>query len=148
MLLVGESGCITIGRDSLVNAGSILRCDGGSISIGSNASIQYYCVVYGAGGCTIGDDCRVSSHVKFLAVNHVFTDPDTPIRAQGVTARGIVLENDVWIGAGAVVLDGVRIGQGSVLGAGSVITKCLPPYSVAVGNPARVIRSRRADANK
>jgi acetyltransferase-like isoleucine patch superfamily enzyme len=133
MLLVGESGCITIGRDSLVNAGSILRCDGGSISIG---------------GCTIGDDCRVSSHVKFLAVNHVFTDPDTPIRAQGVTARGIVLENDVWIGAGAVVLDGVRIGQGSVLGAGSVITKCLPPYSVAVGNPARVIRSRRADANK
>jgi galactoside O-acetyltransferase len=62
---------------------------------------------------------------------------------QGITAEGIVVEDDVWLGSGAIVLDGVHIGRGSVIGAGAVVTEDLPPYSIAVGSPARVVRDRR-----
>lgn len=71
-------------------------------------------------------------------MNHVFADPDTPIRLQGETASGIRIGRDVWIGTSVKVLDGVEIGDGCVVGAGSVVTKSLPPYCVAVGVPAKV----------
>jgi acetyltransferase-like isoleucine patch superfamily enzyme len=73
----------------------------------------------------------------------VFADPDRLIAEQGITARGIVIEDDVWLGGGAVVLDGVRIGRGAVVGAGAVVTQDIPPYAIAVGVPARVVGSRR-----
>jgi acetyltransferase-like isoleucine patch superfamily enzyme len=81
--------------------------------------------------------------VSFHAENHVYTDPDTPIRLQGVTRRGIVVEDDCWIGAGSMILDGVRISRGCVVAAGAVVTRDVPPYSVVAGVPARVIKSRR-----
>ncbi len=81
--------------------------------------------------------------VQILAVNHVYDDPTRPIREQGITAQGIVIEDDVWIGAGAIVLDGVTIGRGSVIGAGAVVADDIPPYSIAVGSPAKPIRDRR-----
>jgi acetyltransferase-like isoleucine patch superfamily enzyme len=141
-LLPVAPGRIAVGQNSLVNSGSILRSDGGVITIGANVSLQYYSVIYGEGGCTIGNDCRISSHVLILAVNHVYEDPDRPIRVQGTRAMGIVIGDDVWIGAGAVILDGVHVGKGSVIGAGAVISKDVPPYSVVVGNPCKIVRRR------
>jgi acetyltransferase-like isoleucine patch superfamily enzyme len=76
-------------------------------------------------------------------MNHVFADPDRPIRLQGETAKGIRIGRDVWLGNGVRVTDGVEIGDGCVIGAGSVVTRSIPPYSIAVGSPARVIRQRR-----
>jgi acetyltransferase-like isoleucine patch superfamily enzyme len=73
----------------------------------------------------------------------VARDPEVPIVDQGITAQGIVIEDDVWLAAGAIVLDGAHVGRGSVVGAGAVVTGDLPPYSVAVGSPAKVIRDRR-----
>jgi acetyltransferase-like isoleucine patch superfamily enzyme len=76
-----------------------------------------------------------------LAVNHVYQDPTRPMVEQGVTAEGIVIEDDVWIGAGAIVTDGVRIGKGAVVAAGAVVTKDVPPHTVVGGVPARVIKA-------
>ena len=72
----------------------------------------------------------------------MFSDPEMLIHEQGMIGLGIKIEDDVWIGAGAIILDGVTIGRGSVIGAGAVVTKNIPPYSVAVGVPARVIKKR------
>jgi acetyltransferase-like isoleucine patch superfamily enzyme len=73
-------------------------------------------------------------------VNHVFDDPDRPFIEQGITAQGIVIEDDVWLGAGVVVTDGVRIGRGAVVAAGAVVTNDVPPHTVVGGVPARIIR--------
>ena len=75
-------------------------------------------------------------------MNHIYDDPKISIRLQGIRANGIKIEDDVWLGVGSTVLDGVTIGKGSVIGAGAVVTKNIPPYSVAVGVPANVIKER------
>ncbi|MDH4137303.1 MAG: acyltransferase, partial [Anaerolineae bacterium] len=98
-----------------------------------------FCVIRGQGGVTIGDKVYLAPLVQILAVNHVFSDPTRPIIEQGITAEGIVIEDNVWIGAGAIITDGVRIGQGAVIGAGSVVTRDVPPHTVAVGAPAQVV---------
>jgi acetyltransferase-like isoleucine patch superfamily enzyme len=113
------------------------------ITIGKDCFIGEFNVVRGQGGVTIGDEVYTGPMVQILAVNHVIDDPQRAIRQQGITARGIVIEDDVWIGAGAVVLDGVTIGRGSVIGAGAVVADDIPPYSVAVGTPARPVKDRR-----
>ncbi|NJM72477.1 MAG: acyltransferase [Scytonema sp. RU_4_4] len=84
----------------------------------------------------------IASHTGIYANNHNFADLTRPMKSQGVTSKGIVIENDCWLGTGVKVLDGVRIGCGSVIGAGAVVTKDIPPYSIAVGVPARVIAQR------
>jgi acetyltransferase-like isoleucine patch superfamily enzyme len=99
-------------------------------------------MIYGTGGLKIGNDVRIATHVVITPAGHVFDKKDIPIRLQGVEMKGIVIEDDVWIGANATILDGVIIGRGCVIGAGSVVTKSLPEYSVAVGVPARVIYKR------
>jgi acetyltransferase-like isoleucine patch superfamily enzyme len=113
------------------------------ISIGKNCFIGEFNVVRGQGGVRIGDDVYTGPMVQMVAVNHVYDDPARPIRQQGITARGIVVEDDVWIGAGAVLLDGATVGRGSVIGAGAVVAGDIPAYSVAVGAPARPVKDRR-----
>jgi len=113
------------------------------ITIGKNCFIGEYNVIRGQGGVTIGNDVYTGPFVQFVAVNHVFSDLDEPIRKQGITAQGIVVEDDVWLGSGATVVDGVTIGRGSVIGAGAVVTQDIPPYSIAIGTPAKPIKNRR-----
>jgi acetyltransferase-like isoleucine patch superfamily enzyme len=114
-----------------------------AITIGKNCFIGEFNVVRGQGGVHIGDGVYTGPMVQIVAVNHVYDDPNRPIREQGITAQGIVIEDDVWIGAGAAVLDGVTIGRGSVIGAGAVVANDIPPYSIAVGTPAKPIKDRR-----
>jgi acetyltransferase-like isoleucine patch superfamily enzyme len=78
-----------------------------------------------------------------VPAGHNFERVDIPIRKQGSLMKGIVIEDDVWIGCGCRILDGVRIGRGSVIGAGSVVNKNVPEYSVVVGVPGRVIKNRK-----
>ncbi|BAT56366.1 transferase hexapeptide repeat protein [Nostoc sp. NIES-3756] len=100
--------------------------------------------IAGPGNIKIGKRCMIAAHSGIYANNHIFTDPILPIKYQGVTCKGIVIEDDCWLGHGVTILDGVTIGKGSVIGAGAVVTKDIPPFSVAVGTPARVIKSRTA----
>lgn len=110
------------------------------IRIGKDSLIGEYSVIRGQGGVTIGDRVYTSPMTQLIAVNHVFDDPQHPFTEQGITAEGIVVEDDVWLGSNVVVTDGVRIGRGSVIAASAVVTRDIPPHSVAAGVPAKVIR--------
>ena len=98
--------------------------------------------VYRKAGLKIGDNVRIAAHVVIIPENHIYERSDLPIRYQGVSSLGVTIGSDVWIGSGAKVLDGVSIGDGCVIGANAVVVKDIPPFSVAVGAPARPIRSR------
>ena len=100
--------------------------------------------IEGPGDIKIGKHCLIAAHSGIYANNHNFADPMEPIKYQGVTRKGIVIEDDCWLGHGVTVLDGVTIGKGSVIGAGAVVNRDIPPFSVAVGIPARVIKNRIA----
>ncbi len=139
-------GGITIGDNSYVMHGSILHVYNfrnlphAFIRIGQDSLIGEYNVLRGQGGIAVGDRVYTGPLVQMLAVDHVYSDPARPIIEQGITAEGIVVEDDVWIGAGAVITDGIRIGRGSVVAAGAVVTKDVPPSTVVGGVPARPIK--------
>ncbi len=137
---------IEIGDNSLVMHGAILHVYNfrnlphAFIRIGKNCLIGERSILRGQGGITIGDRVYTASMVQILAVNHVFGDPDRPFIEQGITAEGIHVEDDVWIGAGAIITDGVRIGNGAVVAAGAVVTEDVPSRTVVGGVPAHVFR--------
>ena len=145
---------ITIGEGSFIMHHSMLHVFNfrdlpqAGIEIGKNCFIGEFNVIRGQGGVKIGNDVYTGPMVKIVAVNHVFSDAHRPIREQGITAQGIVIEDDVWIGAGVTVVDGVTIGRGSIIGAGAVVTTDIPPYSIAIGIPAKPVKDRRADPDK
>ncbi|MBL7076957.1 MAG: acyltransferase [Kiritimatiellae bacterium] len=138
---------IRIGANTFVMQGSILHVynfrelPNAKIEIGSDSLIGESTVIRGQGGVVIGDRVYTSPLVQILAVNHVFDDPEVPFVDQGITAQGIVIEDDVWIGGGAVITDGVRVGKGAVVGAGAVVTRDVPPHTVVAGVPARPVKT-------
>lgn len=137
---------IEIGENSFVMHGAVLHVYNfralphAFIRIGANSLIGELNVLRGQGGITIGNRVYTAPLVQMLAVNHVYSDPARPMVEQGITAEGIVVEDDVWIGAGAIITDGVTIGKGAVVAAGAVVTKNVPPHTVVGGVPARVIK--------
>ncbi|MBW4633846.1 MAG: acyltransferase [Iphinoe sp. HA4291-MV1] len=112
------------------------------IEIGQETFIGPSVCIAGPGDIRIGKRCLIASHSGIYANNHNFADPIKSIKYQGITRKGIVIEDDCWLGHGVTVLDGVTIGQSSVIGAGTVVTKDIPPFSVAMGSPAKVIKTR------
>lgn len=137
-----SAGAISIGRGTAIQPFAFLHSDGGRIIIGQYCSINPYALLYGQGGLNIGNYVRIASHVVIVPSNHIYDNIELPIVKQGSTQLGINIEDDVWIGTGARILDGVTIGKGCVIGAGSVVTKSTEPYGVYVGIPARKIKSR------
>lgn len=135
-------GDVTLGDGCEIHDFAFLDAEGGSIRLGSHCSVNPFTVLYGHGGLTIGDNVRIATHVVIIPADHVFEDLSEPIRKQGLRRRGIVIEDDVWIGANVVITDGVRIGTGSVVAAGAVVTQNVEPLSVVGGVPARVIKKR------
>lgn len=137
---------IEIGKRTLVMHGSVLHVYNfrgiphSGIWIGEDSLIGEYNVIRGQGGVRIGNRVYTSPMVQIVAVNHVFDDPSRPFIEQGITAQGITIEDDVWIGSGAIITDGVTIGRGSVVAAGSVVTSNVEPHSLVAGSPARTIR--------
>ena len=136
-------GSIKIGRSGRIMDYSLLMSYGGDIEIGDDCSINPFCVLYGHGGLRIGDGVRIAAHTVIIPANHSFADVNIPIWRQPETRSGIIIEDDVWVGAGCKILDGVRIGRGCVIGAGAVVTSNLPDFSIAVGIPARVVGNRK-----
>lgn len=118
----------------------------GPVSVGANSRVGIGSVVIGP--VTIGSDVIIAQHVVMSGLNHAYEDINLPIRKQPVTTAPVVIEDECWIGANAVVTAGVRVGKHSVVAAGCVVTKDVPPYSVVVGNPARLIKQYDFDRNE
>jgi acetyltransferase-like isoleucine patch superfamily enzyme len=137
---------VEIGANTFVMHGAILHVynfrnlPNSGIKIGRDSLIGEYTIIRGQGGVRIGDRVYTSPMTQLIAVNHVVDDPQRPFVEQGITAQGIIVEDDVWLGANAVITDGVRIGKGAVVAAGAVVTEDVPAHTIVGGVPARVIR--------
>ena len=138
----GTRGQINIDYKVKVSQGVILDCWGGNITIKENVFLGPYTVIYGHGGVTIGKDTLIAMHCRILSSNHTVADRNSQICSQPDILLPTTIGEDVWLGAGVTILGGVTVGDGCVVGAGAIVTKDLPPYSVAVGVPARVVRTR------
>lgn len=145
-ILSANRGRITLGEHVLIRPYAQLLSYGGKICVGNNSIINQFSVLYGHGGLTIGENALIAAHCVLIPANHLYNNTEIPICQQGEVRLGINIGDDVWIGTNVTILDGVNIGRGSVIGAGSVVTKDIPDYSVAVGNPARVIKIRGCEA--
>ena len=137
-----NGGRVSIGEGAQIHSYACLLSYGGDVVLGRNCSVNPFTVLYGHGGLRIGDNVRIATHVVIVPAEHRFERADVPIADQGISAEGIVIEDDVWLGAGVRVLDGCHIGRGSVIGAGAVVTGDIEPYSIAVGVPARCVARR------
>jgi acetyltransferase-like isoleucine patch superfamily enzyme len=133
---------ISIGDNTLISSFAMLRTYGGSIHIGHSSFINSFSILYGHGTLRIGNGCLVGPQVCIVPVNYGFQDRTIPLRLQQPSLKGIVLEDEVWVGAGATILDGCIVGKGSIVGAGAVLTKSVEPYSIVAGVPAKVIAHR------
>ncbi|AWT44763.1 MULTISPECIES: sugar O-acetyltransferase [Streptomyces] len=112
---------------------------GSNITVGARTFVNYGLTALDVAAVVIGEDCQIGPHVQLLTPTHPL-EPE-PRRDKLEAARPITVGDNVWIGGGAIVLPGVTIGDNSVIGAGAVVTKDVPANAVAVGNPARVVRS-------
>jgi acetyltransferase-like isoleucine patch superfamily enzyme len=145
---------IEIGPGTIVMHGAVLHVynfrnmSQSGIKIGKDSLIGEYSVIRGQGGVQIGDRVYTSPFTQIISVNHVFDDPNRPFVEQGITAEGIVIEDDVWLGAGAIITDGVRVGKGAVVAAGAVVTKDVPAHTVVGGVPAKPIKTIDGSSSK
>lgn len=124
---------------------TVLIREGQNITIGSDCYFNHNTILTGGhadGKLVIGNHVMTGPNVGMYVANHFYKDPQKTIDSQGYSENDIIIEDDVWIGANSIVTSGVRIGRGSVIGACSVVTKDIPPFSIAVGAPAKVIRKR------
>ena len=142
----GARGGVTLDRDVAIYRWSVvdLGKGEGNVRNGSHTHIQSWCILNAfIGNIVIGANCMIAAGCAFMPYQHSFADIDRPMREQSLTSRGdVVIEDDVWLGLHVCVMDGVTIGRGTVVGAGAVVTKDVPPYAIAGGVPARVIGFR------
>jgi acetyltransferase-like isoleucine patch superfamily enzyme len=145
---------IDIGDETMIMHGAVLHVYNfreiplSRIKIGRNCLVGEYSVIRGQGGVDIGDRVFTSPFTQIIAVNHVFDDPERPFVEQGITAEGIIIEDDVWLGSGAIITDGVHVGKGAVVAAGAVVTRNVPPHTVVGGVPARIITRIEVDESR
>jgi acetyltransferase-like isoleucine patch superfamily enzyme len=138
-IVLGDN--VVIGPYSLVRASSPSNL-GAGLQMGNNSAIDAYSFIGAAGTVLIGENVIMGQHVSFHAENHNYDRTDIPIKHQGTRRRGIVVEDDCWVGSNTTFLDGSHVGRGCVIAAGSIVRGEIPPYSVAAGVPARVLKSR------
>ncbi len=140
-----EDQGISVGKNVLIGRNTILSCKGGSIHIEDYANISANCTLLSESEIHVGKHSFLAGRCFLVAGgNHSFDRTDIPIMFQpSLVKGGIIIGEDCWLGASVVVLDGVRLGRGTVLGAGAVVTKSFPDFSVLAGVPARKLRDRR-----
>lgn len=138
---------VVVGENSVIDSFVKVKPAGGEgdVTIGKNVTINAGCVFYTGNGIKIGDNVAVAANCVFAPVNHAYAQKDTLIREQRFkpSKGGILIEDDVWIGAGCVLLDGTILRKGCVIGAMSLVRGEVPVYSVWAGNPMRQVGERR-----
>lgn len=137
-VVIGDN--VTIKDNTIIECTAVLRNLSEGIEIGSNVGISQNCFIAARAKIKIGNDVIIGPGVSFFSENHNFSNSEELIRLQGETRKNIIIEDDVWIGANATILAGVHIGTHSVIGAGSIVTKDVPAYTVVIGSPAKPTR--------
>jgi len=141
----GRRGVIRVGARNRWEQGVVLDGFGGSIELGADVYLGPYTVIYGHGGVVIGDSCLLAMHCRILSSNHTVAPYGRDIRLAPDVLLPTKIGRDVWLGAGVTVLGGTTLGDGCIIGAGSVVTKDVPAGAIAFGTPA-VIRGWRDGA--
>lgn len=133
---------VGLGSHSNIICSTSLNNMGKGIKIGDNVGIGEFAYLGGAGGLEIGNDCIIGQYFSCHPENHNYMKTDDLIRNQGVNRQGIKISENCWIGSNVTILDGVRIGAGSIVAAGAVVASSFPVNSVIAGVPAKIIKSR------
>ncbi len=146
-----RNGVIRFGERTYVADAAVIQ---GNVCLGDDCSIQTGSILIGygdredhEGSIRIGHGVRIAPMVLMVAADHVYADPDQPIRRQGLRRASIIIEDDAWLAGRVSVTAGVTIGRGSVVAGGAVVTRDVPAFSVVAGVPARVIKHRRAHSS-
>lgn len=134
---------IEIGRGVFLGRGTILSCKDGDILLGEQVNLGFHCEIFSGSSVSVGAHGLFAAYAYLVGGGHAFDELDVPVVDQQRVSRGITLGENVWLGTGAKVLDGVHIGKGVIVGANAVVAQDLPDGAVAAGVPARVLRQRQ-----
>jgi acetyltransferase-like isoleucine patch superfamily enzyme len=141
---VGRRGRIEFGRFVWIGDKTKIRCHEGVVEIGEKTVMGQECTISAYQRVRIGEQCVIADRAMFIDFDHGVVEVERPIRSQGIYKRDVEVGSNVWIGYGACILRGVRVGDNSIVGTNSVVTKDVPANAVVAGIPARVIRMREA----
>jgi len=144
---IGRRGTIRFGRFVWVGDGTKIRCHEGEVIIGDKTVLGQECTVSAYQRVRIGEQCVIADRAMFIDFDHGMVEVERPVRVQGIYKRDVEVGSNVWIGYGACVLRGVRVGDNAVIGTNSVVTRDVPANAVVGGIPARIIRMRETPAS-
>jgi acetyltransferase-like isoleucine patch superfamily enzyme len=145
-LEIGKRGTISFGRFVWIGDGTKIRCHEGEVVVGAKTVMGQECTISAYQHVRIGEQCVIADRAMFIDFDHGAAEVERPIRTQGIYKRPVDVGSNVWVGYGVCVLRGVEVGDNSIIGTSSVVTKSVPANAVAGGVPARVIRMREAPA--
>lgn len=134
-----------IGSGSFIGRNTILSCKNGNIRLAENVNMGFFCHIFSASNVSLGKNNLLAAYCYIIGGTHKMDRIDVSPLEQERISLGIVMEENLWLGAGVKVMDGVRIGRDSVIGTSAVVTKDIPEYSIAVGIPAKVVRNRKEE---
>jgi acetyltransferase-like isoleucine patch superfamily enzyme len=143
-LQVGKRGKLGLGRFVWIGDGAKIRCHEGEVRIGRKTVLGQECTISAYKHIRIGEQCVIADRAMFIDFDHGVVEVERPIRVQGIYKRDVDVGSNVWVGYGACVLRGVRVGDNAVIGSNSVVVRDVPANAVVGGVPARVIRMREA----
>ena len=141
---IGPKGTVRFGRFVWLGDGTKIRCHEGEVIIGPKTVLGQECTISAYQHVRIGEQCVIADRAMFIDFDHGATEVDRPIRVQGIYKRDVDVGSNVWVGYGACVLRGVRVGDNAVIGTNSVVTRDVPANAVVGGVPARILRMREA----
>ena len=141
-LQIARRGRVYFGRFVWLGHGTKIRCHEGLVEIGPKTVLGQECTISAYGRVRIGEQCVIADRAMFIDFDHGVVEVERPIRTQGIYTRDVVVGSNVWIGYGACILRGVHVGDNSIIGTNSVVTKDVPANAVVAGIPAKVIRMR------
>jgi acetyltransferase-like isoleucine patch superfamily enzyme len=143
-LQIGRKGEIRFGRLSWIGDGTKIRCHEGVVEIGAKTVMGQECTISAYRRVRIGEQCVIADRAMFIDFDHGVVEVERPIRQQGIYMKETIVGSNVWIGYGACILRGVRVGDNAIIGTSAVVTKDVPANAVVGGVPAKVIRMRDA----
>jgi acetyltransferase-like isoleucine patch superfamily enzyme len=143
-LQIARQARVEFGRFVWIGDGTKIRCHEGAVSIGAKTVMGQECTISAYQRVRIGEQCVIADRAMFIDFDHGVVEVERPIRQQGIYKRDVEVGSNVWIGYGACILRGVRVGDNSIVGTNSVVTRDVPANAVVAGSPARIIRMREA----